>query len=163
MKNTVVFCFLASALAFAPFGVSAQQSGGGDVIEFVCRDAGLGKYGVVAKKLRNSLRAAAATAGISNAAIKIKSVVDVERPTIQVSRAELNAGDIPVTFAATPLSFDFGDATVSVVSPNDQACNVTRDFTIEIKRRTGEIATDVVRVMSPGKYFRKRPTTPPPG
>lgn len=163
MKTTLIVCLFGGAIVLSPIGASAEPMGGGDTIEFVCRDAGLGKFGVVAKKLRNSLHAAAATAGVGNAAIKIKSVVDVERPSIQVSRSELNAGDIPVTFSAAPLSFDFGDATVSVVSPNDQACNVTRDFTIEIKRRNGETATDVVRVMSPGKYVRKRATTPPPG
>lgn len=162
MKITISACLLASVLALVPMSVSAQQAVGGDKIQFICRDAGLGKFGVVAKKLINSAKAAAATAGVGGARIKIKSVVDVDRPTLEVSRSQLRAGDIPVKFNASPLTLDFGESTVSVVSPNDQACNVTRKFTIEIKRGNGETAIDEVVVMSPGVYKRLKVAAKPP-
>ena len=166
MKLHITAILFIGLVGLDPIAAYSQQAGGNDTIEFVCRDAGLGKFGVVAKKIRNSVKAAAATAGVGNVRVDITSVVDVERPTIQVSRAALNAGDIPVTFTASPLGIEFGDSAISVVSPNDQPCNVTRDFNIKITRRTGgsvSSATDIVRVMSPGTYKRKRPVPTPAG
>jgi hypothetical protein len=169
MKLHITSILFLGLVGLCPVAAYSQQAGGNDIIEFVCRDAGLGKFGVVAKKIKNSVKAAASTAGVGNVRnvrVDITSVVDVERPTIQVSRAALNAGDIPVTFSASPVGIEFGDSTVSVVSPNDQPCNVTRDFNVKITRRTGgsiSSATDVVRVMSPGTYKRKRPVPTPAG
>ncbi|MFM1847347.1 MAG: hypothetical protein RL417_821 [Pseudomonadota bacterium] len=155
MKFHISITFLSALLAISPAAGFAQSPGGSDIIEFICRDAGLGRFGVVSKKLRNSAKAAAATAGVGRLKIKVINVTDVERPTLQVSRADLNAGNIPVTVTASPLGLDFGDPTISVVSPNNQPCSVTRDFTIEIKKPNGEVATDVARVSSPGTYKRK--------
>ena len=60
MKKTVVFALAAALISTAPLAAFAQQTPNPDVVRFVCRDAGLGKHSNVAKRLKNSIKAAAA-------------------------------------------------------------------------------------------------------
>lgn len=152
MRIYIHSLLLATAVALCPLFATAQANPGSDQVRLVCGDAGLGKHSNIAKQLRNSLKGAAATAGIGDAAIRVTKVTDISRPEKTVARAALNAGNIPVQFTASPLSFSFGTAPITVESALDEPCSVEREFTLRIKPKNGAAVEGKVRVRSSGRY-----------